>query len=319
MEGFYLPDGRMHYVRPDDTVILGRPEAGLNLDKQFDRLEQAQAIHLEAEPWKDKVELTIQTPSPYFCLLPLSDFHLGDYGTDYEEVRAKLAYLKEYPVYTVLVGDIGNFFMPARHPEGMLNQAPPDWQVGLLRQFFEEYRDKILAVVSSPSHHEWLRSMAGIDADIWLTRNLGIPLLESGGVLQLDINDQTYSGLLFHQIKRFTSSYNLTHAGKQALRFHGNADFVIDAHRHQGAMEQTFMRGEKATIVRLGTTKVEDKYGTRSGYLGRPFPFYPTMFFDARRKNIELVEDQVAAEEIIEAMDYLSRMRAVAFLGSLEE
>ena len=80
-------------------------------------------------------------------------------------------------------------------------------------------------------------------------------------------------------------------------------------------MEKTVHRDKKATIVQLGTFKTKDEFGERYGMFPRPQIFYPTIFLDARRHNIEVIEDIETAKEQIESMHYITRMASVARLG----
>ena len=192
----------------------------------------------------------------------------------------------------------------------------PDDQLLLLRRFMQEFQEKILASVQDPSHTDWIRSRAGIEPHRWMTEDLDIPLLKSGSVMNLTVNDQRYKILLFHAIARFGSSFNRTHPHKRMLEMHRDADVVIAGHRHIGAMEKTVHRDEKMpSLVQLGTFKTKDEFGERYGMVPRPQVFFPTMFFDARRHNIEMIEDIQAAQEFLAASSHYARQMGVAYLG----
>jgi len=269
----------------------------IDFKRQMQRLQEMQRLHNETNVWQSRVDADIQTDSPFVFLQPLSDIHLGHAGVDMEALSEHLNFLKNKDVYTILSGDIGDFFIPA-----------PDDQMLLMRGFMEQFQDKILAVVQDPSHTDWIRQQSGIEAYRWATRGLGIPLLESGGQLVLSCNDQEYDIMPFHQISRFNSSFNRTHSLKRAREMNRTADIVIGAHVHIGAMEKAVHRVDKPYLVQLGTFKTHDGFGTRKGMFPKPQVFFPTMLLDTHKHNVEAIEDLETAEMVYDMCDAHMRL-----------
>jgi len=281
------------------------------------RLEELQGIKKESSIWKDSVDIKIDTGGfPYFLLHPLSDMHIGAIGSDTPAVKKHLSLLSDLPVYTVLLGDLGDMFSPTKHPEGMMGDVlTPDEQMITLRAFFKEFQTSILATVQDPSHMDWVRQVSGVEPQRWLVEDLNIPMLQSGGHMNLSINGIDYSLLLFHKIARFNSSLNITNAGKRMLDMEADADVVVSGHTHIGAAEKLVKRDKKPLVVNLGTFKTSDDFGTRNGMVPNPQVFFPTLLFDARRKNVEMIEDVDAARDLILSLGDLKKKEAIALLG----
>ena len=304
-QGLYLPDGSfrsreeiMSQIKPPDMEVT-RPiiDDPLSFEEHLARVEQLQEIKKETGLWKEEMTVEVKTNGfPFFVMRPLSDMHMGAIGTDMTAIREHLGDIKKYPIYTPLVGDIGDFFGPFKHQSGMLGDViDPDDQLSMLRRFYEEYKEKILCTVQDPSHTDWIRQATGIEPQRLLVEKLGITALVSGGLMRLKVNDQEYKILLFHAIGKFGSSLNLTNAGKRMIDMADDVDLVLSGHSHIGAMEKLVKRMRKATILQMGTFKTKDDFGRRLGLKPNPQVFFPTIFFDGRKHNIEMIEDRESA------------------------
>lgn len=138
---------------------IDRPDtsASFTWKQEMDRLKEIQSLRKEGGIWTDEATYHIDTGDvPFFMFHPLSDAHLGAIGSDTQAFSDHMDFIQRYPVYTATVGDMGDFFSPTHHPDGMLNDAvTPDDQLTLLRAFYEQYREKILCTVQDPSHTDW--------------------------------------------------------------------------------------------------------------------------------------------------------------------
>jgi hypothetical protein len=290
-----------------------------SLSEQLSSLHQLSEATRQKELWRDEVEIKVQTRGLPFMLMPLSDLHIGAEGVDYQSLKKHFDFIKNNPIYTVLVGDLADNFSPIKHPTAMKDDViQPTDQWAVARSFFKEYENKILAVVSG-NHDEWTGAV-GIDIYRWLTEDLNIPLLKGGGALRLNIDDDQFKVRLWHRIARLNSQFNYTHAGKQALRLAGDdSDVIITGDKHLGAVEQTHIGDKKRTIVQLGTFKVEDEYSRSQGFVQQPRPFYPVFMFFPQTHNIEAVENLDQAEELISGMIKYYKQKAVSLLGINEK
>ncbi len=304
----YLPNGEEISVQPKSD--LSKNLADIKEISQRERRERR---------WKDEVVVRVKNyPLNWFFLMPLSDLHIGNHRVDYDKMQEYFDYLKNYPVYTVLLGDLGDFFIPSRHPSGMFEDVSVMKQVEAVQSLFEEYQDKILSIVNDPSHSDWIYQTSGVDIYEVLSRSYNIPLLESGGSFVLDFgNGVQYKMALFHKIAKFNSSLNPTHAGKRVIERHKKGiDFVVSGHRHRGSFEITpLFFGEKKAVIQTGTFKTDDTWGRKQGFVGAPDIFFPTILFRTDKKGFEIIEDIENSKDMIEALANYYKLTTQALLG----
>lgn len=286
-----------------------------SLSERLTQISEAKA--LKESRWKDVIRIEVDTKgSPYFVLHPLSDLHLGHAGVDMGTLAKHLSFIKNENVHTVWVGDLGDFFLPKAIPSGMLGDViTPAEQLEALTELLKEYEKKSLGIVNDPSHPGWVNKTAGLDIYEIASRGLDIPLLNTGGILELVVGSQTYRIALFHKIHSYNSSLNRLNAHHRIRELHQDVDCVIAGHRHIGAIEKSVHREGKPMFVQMGTFKIDDQYGVREGMIPRPQVFFPTLFFDARKKNIEMIEDLSTAGEFVSAVSQYHRQVATGVVG----
>lgn len=295
-------------------VLKPPPKSRKDFTQHLRDIKEASA--LKESRWRDHVKIEVDTKGfPYFILHPLSDLHLGHAGVDLDALASHLDFIDNTPVYTMWVGDLGDFFLPKAIPSGMLGDViTPAEQLEALTELLTSYASKSLAVVNDPSHPGWVNKTAGLDVYEIATRGIDIPLLNTGGIVELVVGSQTYRISVFHKIHSYNSSLNRLNAHHRIRELHTDVDCVIAGHRHIGAMEKSVHREDKPVFVQMGTFKVDDQYGVREGMIPRPQVFFPTLFFDSRRKNIEVIEDLQTAQEMIAALSLAHKQTAVALL-----
>jgi hypothetical protein len=280
------------------------------------RLQELQSLREETNLWRESVDLHIDIGKPYLPIIGLSDFHLGHEGVNMERLTDYLNFLRDYPVLSIVLGDMVDMFAPMKHPHGMLKDViPPDDQVMLAQQFFTTFKDKIIASVQTKSHDGWSKELTGVDVQRLMVEDLGIPLLEGGGIVNLTVNNQKYKILCFHEIARYNSSLNVLNANRRMLEVHKDADIVLSAHGHIGAMGKFVQREGMPYLIRCGTFKTEDEFGTQRGLVPKPQVFFPTIFFDGRKHNIEVIENLEASREMIDLIEEHYKRLAIAHLG----
>ena len=298
------------------TIALPKEAVNFSWKNSLLTLQKLQVLHKER--WVDKVDIKVKTTGiPYFLFMPLSDFHIGAKGTDYKALKSHLELIKNYGVSTILLGDMGDFFSPTVIPSGMMDDVVnPNEQAEIIRSFFKEYREGILSVVSG-NHEGWNKKTSGFDLYTYLASELEIPLLNSGGVVNIKVDKERYRLRLFHKVARLNSQFNYTHAGKQALRLGGidNLDMVISGDKHLGAVETTTYGDKKVIVAQLGTFKTNDPFGKDIGMPQKPTIFFPIFALDGRQHNIEYFSNPTSAVEFYETMNKGIKNRAVAMLG----
>lgn len=314
LNGLYHADGSFHKVTP--KTFIPPVESPKSFGDYLDVFQQLREVRNTNEIWKDEVDIRVQTNGLPFFLIPFSDLHLGSKDTDYTSFKKYLDYVKNYPVSTVLIGDLVDNFSPTWIPPGMMDDiAPPQIQHGSLRAFFKEYHEKILANYSGNHDSATWRS-SGAEIFNWINEDQGVPLLHGGGTINLTVDDEKYKIIGFHRILLFHSNFNPTHAGKRALELYKDADAIISGHHHRGGVEKlTHRDGKTPVIVSCGTFKTEDSFQKDAGRIV-PFDiFYPTLAFFPQRHNVEVIEDVDTAKEMIDSIYQFHKHQAVSMLG----
>ena len=292
--------GETKAVYPEVTIRKPEAKDPRTFLGQIDVMQEVQARRVENSPWREEVDIGISCKSEWFGIRPLSDFHIGAEGVDYERLKEVVGSVKDRPnLRTVLLGDIGDFFIPAgKHKDAILGQvANPQDQLDTITQFFNEYKDEILAMSNDPSHVDWVYQATGIDAYRTMSQGTGIPLVNQGGRIGIDLGEIHYDLIPFHNIGRFKSSFNLTHAHKRVLELHRDGDAVMSGHIHHSGYEIARRNGHEVALLQCGTVKTSDAWGAKMGFLGRPDSGYPILLLNTRKK-------QVAIAPNIEQADY---------------
>ncbi|MCR4284473.1 MAG: hypothetical protein NUV97_00320 [archaeon] len=273
--------------------------------RDIERLQELQTLRKETDIFKDRLPVRVETDYPYFFLLPLSDVHLGHVGVNYEALKTYVKTIQEYPFYTLTLGDMGDFFNPKILAHAMLGDViNPGAQMEAMQGFYGALGHKVLGIVDG-NHERFAESAAGVEVYRWITEDAGIPLLNSGAVMDLKVNDVEYKGLLAHRFAKVNSMFNKTHGGLQQIRFHAEPlDFVISGDKHLGAATQTFQGGRPITVVQTGTFKTDDQWGKSVGFIEPPNIFFPVLAFDTRvKKPVLQITDLDQAVEFTEAID----------------
>jgi hypothetical protein len=282
-------------------ILIRKPQFTPGTKCFSDHLDEMQAVQEQRRlnnPWQEEVDIKVDCASEWFGIRPISDLHIGGEGVDYQRVREVIGGLGSFNnLTTILLGDIGDFFIPGgKHKDGMLGQVGnPQDQLDAITKFFNEYKDKILAMSNDPSHVDWVQQTTGIDAYRVMSKDTGIPLVNQGGRIGIDFGDVNYDIIPFHNIGRFKSSFNLTHAGKRVLELHRDGDAVISGHIHHSAYEIARRNGHKIALIQCGTTKTSDSWGAKMGFLGRPDSDYPVLLLNTKRKKISVAQDMEEA------------------------
>ncbi len=267
-------------------------------------------------PFKESLDISVKTRGLPFMLVPLSDLHIGAEGTDYDALQRHLDAIKKHPIYTILLGDLGDFFAPAKHPDAMLDDvANPTEQFLAIISFLKEYSGSILAMVSG-NHEQFVKKTAGLNLYQIISSQTGIPLLRSGGTINLTVDNITYRIKPYHKIARYNSSFNYTHAGKQAVRLSGEeVDLVISGDKHLGAYEQMQYGDGRLTVVQTGTFKIYDEYGHTEGFVQKPQVFFPVLVFNGQKREIITLPNIDSGVEYIRLYKQHLRRVAVSMLG----
>jgi len=286
-------------------TIISKPQHQFGLTTFSDylgKMKEMSEFRLQETLWKDEVKIDIKTPYKWFGIRPIGDLHIGSEGVDYNCLAEMLAgFLQNDNLKTIGIGDLGDFFIPkGKHPEGMMKDVVnPQTQLVALKKFFTEYQDEILANTSDPSHTDWVYQTSGIDIYEYICRDLNVPLVTQGGIVNLNFGEINYDIMPFHNIAKFKSSFNLTHAHKRALELHKDADAVIAGHIHKGAFEKAYRNGHEVALIQCGTMDTGEtgsSWAKKQGFLGGVRPYYPIILFNTTEKRMQIMDNLEDAE-----------------------
>jgi len=222
--------------------------------------------------------LSIKSQLPIGIVLT-SDWHLGGRGTDYDTWERHMELIKNEPLaYMIpLSNTIDNFIFPSGMFEQMENPAS---QQRMVKNFAEDFSDKILAIVGSNCHEGWTKKTTNIDPNYLMFEdniNKGIPWLPVGGVLDVNLNGFSYKIGLVHKA-RYNSSLNPTNPGHRIHDLKWPVDIVAIAHSHvKQVLHSNKYEGdfEKELIIfRTGAYEVKSDFlegeGWGQGQIGSP-------------------------------------------------
>jgi len=289
-------------------TIISKPPHKFGLTKFSDylgKMKEISEFRIGESLWKNEVSIDIQTPYKWFGIRPIGDTHMGSEGLDYEYLADFLAgLLQNDNLKTIGIGDLGDFFVPrGKHTEGMMKDViNPQTQLVALKKFFTEYQDEFLANTNDPSHTDWVYQTSGIDVYEYICRNLNVPLVSQGGSIKINFEDVKYDIMPFHNIAKFKSSFNLTHAHKRALELHRDADVVIAGHIHKGAFEKAYKNGHEVALVQIGTMDTKElssRWAKKQGFLGGVRTYYPIILFNTMEKRMQIIDNLSDAEDML--------------------
>lgn len=289
-----------------------------------DSLKRVQELSTDRESvdiWQDRFSLSVDTQGlPYFFILPISDVHIGHQGTDYARLSEYVSAIQKYPFYVVTIGDMGDFFNPKILAHAMKDDVlSVDDQMEMIMTFFGAIKEKTIGIIGG-NHENFARNASGIDPYRWMAREVEAPLVNSGGILDLKVNDQEYKAKFAHKFSNVNSMFNRTHAGKQAARFHAEAlDVVVSGDKHVGAAEKMTLGGRDLVVVQTGTFKTNDMWGKEMGFIDKATPFFPILAFDGRRHNVEAIVDLEAGIEFCETVKHLWKKKGATSIKERQE
>lgn len=299
-------------------VTVPRADKSIDWAREMSRYKSLKSEKQDFELWQKDLEVKVDTKGVgHFAVCFLTDIHLGAQGTDYDSLNKYRSAIIENPIYTVLLGDLADFFNPKILAHAMMGDVEnPDEQMESVSAFLGGgFAEKTLGAVNG-NHEQFATNSAGIDPMRWINKNFNIPLLQAGSVLTLKVDDEEYRIGMWHKLARYNSSLNMTHAGKQAMRMStDNLDMVVSGDKHMGAMEEFVHKDRVGYVTQLGTFKTSDPWGREMGMTPPPQVFFPVFFFDGSKHEITPVRDLDTGVGIFQAFQEMSKKKGIAALG----
>lgn len=238
-------------------------KADLSFDTVNEFLEKFKQFQGETDPYKDEAKIKIKHDNP-ITVYAIGDVHFGADSSKIDLFMRDMEIIRQTPnAHMVILSNLIDAFIPTHHAGGKLNSPMPTQKEakamnGLLKQLAAE--DKVLAMVHSPCHEGWSETNAGIDLQQIMFEDTGIPMLENGGVLNMEFsNGKVFSAGLWHQPGNGGEGKNSASWSHQAKSRIGTTDIIMIGHSHVGEVEQAFF-GEHpnrnpVALVRSGSYK----------------------------------------------------------------
>lgn len=234
------------------------------------------------------------------------DLHLGNMGTDYGRLLNDKKLIKNSEnLYLVLNGDYCDNYITGSHAGGNFEALfPPAIQKDLAKDYIEDIKDKVLALVSG-CHDLWAQKASDFDLTEYLAKHGQAVYLGNGGDLFLQLPGHTYKIKMRHKY-RFNSGDNATATVKKMFEKEGGFDVGVIAHNHVAAMEECVKMGLdgllKRIFLRSGSYKTSDRYSSQMGFADAQNGV-PIVLFNPRERDMRGFED---LEEGIRYLAYLN-------------
>lgn len=245
----------------------------------------------------------IKIPSPS-GVAQLSDFHLGNDGTDYEALAQDVKIIRDTSgLYCGFTGDGVDNWIVGKLVALQRNQALDFDSEWLLFEWILKELDESMLWVVAGNHDNWTMKIAGIDRLEHLLKGTYKLYHPQQIVFNLEVGPQTHTVKVRHKW-RGNSIFNPTH-GIEVGWERGGTDFDIGigAHTHIATLyRQNIKHGKVIHTILTGTYKLYDEYGEEVGYAPSHGRGSTALIFD-KNGNIQFFN------ELEQAADYLTYLR----------
>lgn len=243
-----------------------------------------QALSSALSKTNHKPNITIDTDVP-ICIVPLADFHIGAYGTDYSLLEKITDELLSTPnLYTILLGDELDLTIKLRSvAEVFSGVLTPEQQVSFARSWMEEVAPKVIAAIAG-NHDERTTQVSGISIHKDIFAKF-VPWANGIMHIQLKVGDVTYNIAGNHTFRGY-SMYNRTHGQKRFSREqYPDGDIYLAGHTHQPAYTWEMEHGKQKLYINTGTLKTNDSYA-KTFFTLHSHPDFPCFVLYPREKRI---------------------------------
>jgi hypothetical protein len=246
---------------------------------------QDQSLQWERQQAEATVVLPDKAP---VAITVRGDWHLGNQYTDYRSFLRHTELIQQTPgLYCVELGDlIDGYIQPSKLQGQHEALARVKVQRHLVWDAMKKLNGKVLALASG-QHDHWSVFQADFEPVEWCAADNHVPYLGHGGLLRIQLGDQTYTFHVRHKY-RYNSSYNATHSIKQFWRFDGDSDVGVHADKHTPAAEYVIWKGELRIAARPGTYKPHDDWEDSFGY-PEGKPIMPTILLWPDHREMQVL------------------------------
>jgi hypothetical protein len=226
-------------------------------------MEEFKKLHKETDPYQDEATVKVNNDNPV-TIYAIGDVHFGAASNNMELFKRDMEIIRQTPnAYMVILSNMIDAFIPTHHAGGKLDSplrldVEAEAMNGLMKELASE--EKVLAMVQSPCHEGWVDTHAGVDIQKTIFRDTGIPMLENGGVLNMEfLNGKVFRAGLWHQPGSGGEGKNTASWNHQSKSRIGTMDAIMIGHSHVSESEQAFF-GEhpnrnEVVLIRSGSYK----------------------------------------------------------------
>lgn len=261
----------------------------------YDKLESSWAV--------DEIDITVETDRP-FGIVFMSDFHLGNAGTDTEQLRADIDLINSCPYLKAYIGGDGidNFIIPGLahvHRDTSLVALP--MQHALFRHIVLRLLESLLAV-GTGNHDAWTKKLGGIDANLAMLKDVPVLHTREACYLNLTVGSgetaQRYT--IYRKHRPSKNSQNDAIAGiKHAYRFGTRVfDVGVQEHHHTPDIGSFWGHNLQRFGVRTGSYKLKDAHAREWGFMEGKVGTPVVVFHPDRRLMVPFLD-------LSAAIDYL--------------
>ena len=309
MDGLFYGSSESSFVPRDE--ILKRGEVVVFPDKKqprvdyhriTDHIKEGEAIRNEMDVSQDTAQWNVpmdRIDRPIAALW-MTDIHYGNAGTDHRLLDSHLELVENTPnMFAIIGGDTIDNFSAAKHPQAATaDVVPPQIQAqGFMDRIRKlDLKKKIAAIVFG--NHEAFTSMVGLDYWNTFMQGLNAPIFSRGGVLRVNVDDQTYRVGLGHK-HWGVSKINPENAARRGMEFTWpDTDAVLIGDDHQSAGSVFDRGGKRKIVIDGGTYKINDSTGLRWGLGHAGYPGFTLLLWPGR-KHMEITHDPETAKEFL--------------------
>lgn len=298
-----LTDARHRYGIPakskrDAVELHLADQEDLDFDEVIAAVLQMQKAIKHIRRDATEASVTVSNREPYAVAF-MGDVHLGDLGTDYEQLLVDMKLIKETEnLGLVCGGDYVNNFMKRNKNYNEYEVVQPRIQWQLAEYFFGELEDSLLAVCTG-NHDMWSEELTQIDSLYNVLRRINTLYTKHGANLKLNLPGHTYT-LKFKHNFRAGSSLNPTHGVKQMVRMDADADVAALFDTHVGAVEEFIYKEQWRIAIRTGTYKVDDHWAHAAGFEGNAHPCVPVVIFHPDKRYFQVARSLQQGVDMLE-------------------
>jgi len=280
-EGFVFPDGRTEphrYEKPTMEIKLGDQAEPISIDRLWQLYDIQRELHHARAAKQVQAEITvkIETDRPVgVCFL--SDFHLGNVGTDHRALLQDVSLITSCELMTAFVGGDGidNMIMgKLASVQRDSGSSSPDLQYLALSDILNRLLPNLIAI-GTGNHDNWTKRLAGIDGLSVAIADKPIVNTGERSLINLYVGKQLYKIFRKHR-PIYSSIYNLGHSVQQLWRL-GEVDFDLGVVEHQHCTHTSWFNGhgKPRLAVRTGSYKTHDSFASEftalnGGGIGTP-------------------------------------------------